>query len=288
MEEAAEAPAPRRPKPNLEETARLELGETPETKMKSLQYLRRLIEGTSSLNIPTDDEFLMSFLRARKYCVQEAFEMVKKFSQVRRDLPEFFEDLTPANVPIKTVCHEHELLMVSPQPDAFGRRVALMRLGAWKPSVCSFRDLIRTAFLLAGRYALEDSTQINGAAGIVDLKGLSFHHLTQLTPSLLIKLAQITQDCVPMRIKAVYIVNHPPVAEFLFTAVKPFLKSKLLTRIHFVGHDATQLWDMCPRDITPAEFGGTRERFDYDRQDVFLRSRAELFERLYGRCCSEK
>ncbi|XP_077520003.1 clavesin-1-like [Amblyomma americanum] len=287
MREAAKAPAKPRPQPNLEETARLELGETPETKKKSLQYLRRLIEGTSSLNVPTDDEFLVSFLRARKYRVQEAFETVKKFSQMRQDLPEFFEDLTPANVPIKTICHENELVMVSPQQDAFGRSVALLRLGAWKPSMCSFTDLIRASLLLAGRSALDDVTQINGAAGIVDLKGLNFYHMVQLTSSL-IKLVQFTQDCVPMRIKALYIVNHPPVTEFLFSAVKPFLKSKLLGRIHFIGHDASKLWDMCPRDITPAEFGGTRERFDYDRQDVFLRSRAEFFERLYSRRRSEK
>ncbi|KAH6934977.1 hypothetical protein HPB50_002559 [Hyalomma asiaticum] len=115
---------------------------------------------------------------------------------------------------------------------------------------------------------------------VIDLEGLGFHHFRQLTPSLLIKLAHITQDCTPIRVKAVYIINYPSAFKAVFEVVKPFLKAKLLTRIHFVGGDVSELWKICPPDLVPAEFGGTREDFDFDRQEESVLRKSHVFEEL--------
>ncbi|KAL1485041.1 hypothetical protein MTO96_032230 [Rhipicephalus appendiculatus] len=215
---------------NLEEIARLQLGETPETKAESLLRLRQLLEGEPTLKYPESDDFLVMFLRARKYRVEDAFKMIKNYFRMRRDMPEFFDGLVPENVSFRTVCHDQKLLMISPEPGEYGRSIAVVNIGAWNPEVCSLLDITRAVLLLTSSWLHEDNPTICGVAGVVDLKGLSIRHLTHITPSYLVKVIRITQDCWPVRIKAMYIINHPKVFEIIFAAVKPFLRSKLLSR----------------------------------------------------------
>ncbi|XP_037505549.2 alpha-tocopherol transfer protein-like [Rhipicephalus sanguineus] len=234
----------------------------------------------ASLHVPSDEKFLLMFLRAKKYNVEEAFRVFQNYIRARRDVPEFFRDVTPASVRLREICHENHLVMTSMEADALGRSIALMRLGAWDPTMCSFIDFIRGTMALTSSNFYEDAAQIRGVAAIVDLEGLGFHHFRQLTPALLIKIAHITQDCSPMRVKAVYVINYPSAFKALFEVVKPFLKHKLLTRIHFVGEDASELWKICPRGLVPAEFGGTRNEFDFDRQEESVLRKTRLFEEL--------
>lgn len=268
------------PQPSLEEVARLELGETPEIRTKSLQRLRHLLEGVPSLKVPPGDDFLVLFLRARKYRVEDAFNTIQKYFRMRRDIPEFFEDLTPANTPLESICHENNLVMISPEPDAYGRGIAMIKLGAWDPSICSLSELSRAALLVTGSGQLEDAAQIRGVSGIVDFKGFGLQHLGLLTPSFLKKAVHITQDCWPARIKALYVINCPKVFEILFAAVKPFLRYKLMSRIHFIRNDDPRFWDICPTTLVPEEFGGRQERFDYAQQDELIRSKRVFFESL--------
>ncbi|KAL1485030.1 hypothetical protein MTO96_032219 [Rhipicephalus appendiculatus] len=193
---------------DLQERARLELGETQEVREESLERLRRLIK-EASLHVPSDEQFLLMFLRTKKYNVEESFRVFQNYVRARRDVPEFFRGVTPTNVRLREICHENRLVMTSPEPDALGRSMALMRLGAWNPTMCSFNDLIRGTLALASSNFYEDVAQIGGVAAIVDLEGLGFHHFRQLTPALLIKITHITQDCSPMRVKAVYVINYP-------------------------------------------------------------------------------
>ncbi|KAL3196226.1 hypothetical protein MRX96_015530 [Rhipicephalus microplus] len=264
---------------DLQERARLELGETQEVREECLERLRRLIK-EASLHVPSDEKFLLMFLRSKKYNVEAAFRVFQNYVAARRDIPEFFRDLRPENIRLREICHENHLVMTSTEPDSLGRSMALMRLGAWNPTMCSFNDFVRGVLTLASCNFYEDLAQIGGVAGIVDLEGLGFHHFRQLTPGLLIKLTHITQDCSPVRMKAVYVINYPSAFKTLFEVVKPFLKHKLLKRVHFVREDLSQLWKICPQDLVPDEFGGKRNDFDFDRQEELVLRKCHVFEDL--------
>ncbi|KAH7954957.1 hypothetical protein HPB49_023324 [Dermacentor silvarum] len=159
-------------------------------------------------------------------------------------------------------------------------RLRQLLAGAWNPAICSLVDFTRAVLLLTSSWLLEDFPSICGAVGVIDMKGLNIHHLAQLTPSYLMKVANLMQDCCPVRIKAVYIINHPKIFQVIFATIKPFLRSKLLSRVYFVGHEDSEFWDHFPRDLVPSEFGGRREHFDYDRQEQFVHSKSDFFETL--------
>lgn len=46
----------------------------------------------------TDDSFLLRFLRARKYKIEKAFEVLVNYTKFANENPEVFKDLTAASV----------------------------------------------------------------------------------------------------------------------------------------------------------------------------------------------
>ncbi|XP_077517762.1 alpha-tocopherol transfer protein-like isoform X2 [Amblyomma americanum] len=247
------------PPMDLDALAKKELGETPELQQSSLERLRELLKGEDSLLVPPDDSFLLMFLRARKYRVNDAFTTVKNYFRVRRDVPEYFDKLTPSNIAYQTVCYEHKLLLSSKDRDPQRRAAGYINFE------CNL---------------LAEETQIRGAIAIVDMKGFGAHHLMALSPWFLRRIVFIVTQSLPTRIKGFYFINTPTVFSVVFSLIRSLVPAKLKERFRLLGNDISTLHEVLPRDFIPKEFGGTREDFDYHNQKKFFHSRASHFERV--------
>lgn len=267
----------------LAEIARQELGETPEVKQQAVKQLRELLSDEPLLNYPTDEAFLVKFLRARKYNVERAFDSIKKYFTYRRENPEIFEGLTPDCIPFDVACRQHQLFTVSRKKDPEGRVVFLVNAGMWTTSVCSMNDFFKVDVVHLEHLLLDEEAQIKGFVAVFNLKGLGVYHLAQYTPSVIRKLIQLAQDCFPMRIKAIYIINNPSAFDVLFSIVKLFMKAKLLQRTHLLGYDVDKMRELLPDDLIPEEEGGSLERYDYDEIERELQRTTKFFEEL-NRC----
>ncbi|KAH7954652.1 hypothetical protein HPB49_020559 [Dermacentor silvarum] len=269
---------------DLEEMARRELGETPEVKAKCIAKLRRLLADESWLECPTDEEFLVKFLRARKYDVEEALKNIRKYFRVKQETREMFENLNPYSVPFDSTCRQHRLVTVSRQRDSLGRGVVLLRLGAWNSRMCSLNDYFRVSLVQVEWLLFQQDVQIRGVVFVLDFKGLSVYHITQYTPYFISKLLYLMQDCYPIRVKALYVIHNPALFDILFAAAKRFMKPKLLQRVRLLGHDLAKLHSLLPADVIPKEAGGTHEFYDYDKLEKDLQSKAKFFDEIsrYG------
>lgn len=267
-------------KQDLETVARLELGETPEVKRSSLTQLRQLIEKDGGLRVPPDDDFLLMFLRIRKYNVPEALERIRRYFRARKNMPEYFEEVTTSSALYETVFREHKLIMYANERDLLGRVVSVTNCGAWSSDICSIPELFRCGLWAMECNLLEEETQIRGYVAVLDLKGFGTHHLMQMTPWFLARLISITQDCLPVRLKGIYFLNTPAVFEVVYAIAKPFLSAKLKSRIHFIGSDLSPLCGVIPSELIPEEFGGTRNAFDNAIQERLYKEKEGHFDRL--------
>jgi hypothetical protein len=104
---------------------------------------------------------------------------------------------------------------------------------------------------------LEPETQVNGAVVIFDMDGLSLQQAWQFTPPFAKRIVDWLQDSVPLRVKAIHIVNQPKIFNMVFSLFKPFLKEKLRNRIHFHGNDRESLHKHLSQKCLPKEYDGT-------------------------------
>ncbi|XP_077557972.1 alpha-tocopherol transfer protein-like [Haemaphysalis longicornis] len=249
-----------------------------------LSTLKKLIADEELFDCPKDEKFLLKFLRARKYEAEAAFRSIKNYFRARRDNPDIFDDFVPSAIPYDAVCRKNRLVTASTQRDALGRGVVLIKTGAWDGSICSVYEFISCCFMVVEWLLLHEDVQKRGVVYILDYQGLGLHHLTQFTPLLIRRLVHISEDCLPVRVKAVYVVNGPSVFDVIFAITKPFMKAKLVERVHLIGSNVEKLLNVVPSDVIPKEFEGTHESYDYDKLERDLLSRSEYFEELcrYG------
>ncbi|KAG0425162.1 hypothetical protein HPB47_027656, partial [Ixodes persulcatus] len=189
--------------------------------------LRTFLTEEPSLQCPLDEEFLVKFLRGRKYRVMDTLEVIRKYFHVRLEHTDIFDDLLPSRIMFDTIYRRHRVVTVLKEPDSLGRPIVVARLGVWNPSLCSITELFRAIVLVAEYYLLDPKTQITGIVSVVDLKGLNFTHLLHYTVSEMKKAVKLVQECYPVRIRGIYIINNPPVFELFQPALKLFMKPKL-------------------------------------------------------------
>lgn len=82
--------------PELIEKARNELNEDPETRMGMIEEFREMLKQRPDLRFETADKDLIKFLRARKFDLERAFDLIVSYYEKKRDLPELFANYSPS------------------------------------------------------------------------------------------------------------------------------------------------------------------------------------------------
>lgn len=129
----------------------------------------------------------------------------------------------------------------------------------WKHKEVTLDEVFKGCVVFLEAAMLEPETQVHGAVVIFDMDGLSLQQTWQFTPQFAKRIVDWLQDCVPMRVKAIHIVNQPKIFNVVFALFKPFLREKLRNRIYFHGTDRQTLHKhMSPKCLPPC-YGGTSE-----------------------------
>lgn len=224
------------------EKAEKELRETPEVVEQALTELRQLLKKEPSLYVPIEkDDYLLKFLRPCKFYPESAFKKIQAYYKFRLAHGDYCRDLLPSAI---RAPFEHSIVSILAPRDQHGRRIILVESGErWNPQEVSLKDVFRGIQVgLEGAMA-EPRTQICGVISVFDMKGLSFKHIMQFTPSYAKMVLDWIQESVPIRVKAVHIINQPYIFNMLFAIFKPFMREKLRSRIHFHGTNMSSLME---------------------------------------------
>ncbi|CAN8026929.1 unnamed protein product, partial [Ixodes persulcatus] len=270
--------------PDLEMVAKRELGETPQVKEDAVAQLRALLSEDPALHCPLDEDFLVKFLRSRKFHVRETLDIIRRYFRVRQEHTDIFDNLLPSRILYDAILHQNKLMTVPKKRDFLGRLIVIFKMGAWNPAVCSLNELFRLVLVGTECNLMDPTNQIAGIVGVVDLDGLHISHCLYFTPSEIRKAVKIMQDSYPLRIKGVYVINNPPVFQLIYALVRLLLKPKNRERLHVIGRDYEKLHTFVPREGLPTEYGGLLESYDYGELEATYRSKEDIFVDLsrYG------
>ncbi|XP_074039643.1 alpha-tocopherol transfer protein-like isoform X2 [Leptinotarsa decemlineata] len=243
-------------KPEVQEIARKELRETPDVKRDAIVALRDLLKEEKDLHIPLDNDiWLVRFLRPCKFYPESALESIKRYYAFKVKHADIYDGLMPSK---ERNVFLQDILTVQPNRDQLGRRMLIIELGKkWKCSEVSLDEVFKGVVLFLEAAMLEPETQVCGAVVFLDMEGLSLSQTTKFTPSFAMKLLEWLQDSVPLRVKAIHIVNQPYVFKIVFALFKPFLREKLRSRLYFHGTDRKSLHQHVSPKCLPENYGGT-------------------------------
>ncbi|GIX86104.1 clavesin-1 [Caerostris darwini] len=152
--------------------AKEELNETPETRNACLRQLKEMLSKQKEFTSRTDDDFLLRFLRCRKFDCKKALKMLREHYKFRKLHPGVYLSPTALEEALR-LCIFNYL----PHRDHKGRVICLLRFDRWDVDKISYEDFIAAGNLMC-EYALDNNpvTQINGFIAIWDYKGFNVRH----------------------------------------------------------------------------------------------------------------
>ncbi|XP_034416024.1 clavesin-1-like [Cyclopterus lumpus] len=244
------------------EKARLELNENPDTLHQDIQQVRDMIVSRPDIGfLRTDDDFILRFLRARKFDQTETFRLLAQYFQFRQQNLDMFQSFKVDDPGIKRALMDG-FPGVLETPDQHGRKILILFASNWDQSRNSFTDILR-AILLSLEVLIENpELQINGFVLIIDWSNFSFKQASKLTPNILKLAIEGLQDSFPARFGGIHFVNQPWYIHAMYTIIKPFLKDKTRKRIFLHGNNLNSLHLLLQPEFLPSEFGGTLPPYD--------------------------
>ena len=176
--------------PELAGIAASELNETPANRRQSLKEFHKSLEDEGK----EEDEFLLRFLRCKKFNVSRALSVYEGYHTFRRDNPHLFENLCPHGV---RHIWEAGVIGALPHRDKKGRAIMVAFPGRWDPDRHSLEDMMRAMILQLEHLITSVETQINGIVMIADFSEFSFYQARCIRPwyfQLLASLVQVGRD----------------------------------------------------------------------------------------------
>lgn len=241
------------------EKAEKELRESDAERVSSVRALRDwALQRKDWLKTPVDIEFLLRFLRVRKFTQLEARKTLEHYWTARTQSPEWFKDIDSCDPDLQEIIGTG-LTLVCPGTDNDGRVYCFDRPEAidvdWAVEKFGINKIFKAMVCVFDWILMNVNTQVNGIVFIEDMSGFNLKHtMTLYTTETNKKFMSIFQDGYPCRTKSMHIYNEPPIFDPLFAVMKQFLKPKLRKRIHMVGKNLTNLYEKVDMDMLPTEF----------------------------------
>jgi len=237
--------------------AKEELHEDPETRGDYVETVQEMTVSRPDLRfLRTDDAFVLRFLRARKFCHMEAFQLFAKYFEYRQRNQNLFHNFSASESGIRDALFDG-FPGVLPYRDHFGRVILTMYTSNWDETHYSLISIYRAVLLTLEKLIEVPETQIHGFVMIVDWTEFTFKQSTKLSPKILKLIVEGLQDCFPARFGGIHFINQPWYVEAAFKVIRPFLKEKNRERIFMHGNNLTGLHHQIHKDILPAELGGS-------------------------------
>lgn len=241
---------------------------------KELQSFRELVLNDKQLYCPTDDIFLLSFLRGRKFDRERAHKLLKNYYSARKHYTETFTNFNPYSV---KKCTDTKIMGFLKHTDQNGRAIGIGRASHWDSSKFHVKEILRAMLVHLDLLLVNPLTQINGFCLILDAKKLSWRHIIQLTPTTAYLIVSTIFGSYPLRYKAIHVVNIGTLVQAFLAAFLPFLPYKLKKRIH-MHQDFESLHKFIYPKYLPEDYGGELPPFDPEYSSNLLLEYQTFFE----------
>ncbi|CAL1271800.1 unnamed protein product [Larinioides sclopetarius] len=233
-----------------------DLNETEELRKRCLHELREWAKSQPHfINCRLDNNFLLRFLRMRKYRVDLAQQVLDKYLTVKTKYPMTYQKLDIHKPSLRDLISRGYVFPL-PERDKDGRIVLFCIAKALDTTRHKQADVFKS-FLLTFEVLMEcELNQKRGINYIFTQEGYQIQHALLVGLRDLQKMIHSGEKAMPLRHKELHWMNVPKYLATLFQLLKTFLSQKLQDRI-IIHHDISSLHNRFPTSMLPKEYGGT-------------------------------
>ncbi|XP_013112706.1 alpha-tocopherol transfer protein-like [Stomoxys calcitrans] len=275
--------------PTLADIALRDLNETPERIQQDLHILREWIKKQRHLRARTSDQFLVAFLRRCHFSLEKTKKRIDNFFSYYNVFPEVFR-----NRSITSRIFDINRLGVHYYPE-FPRctdksAILIARFGQFDPNRYNVREIFQFIMMAMEIISVEnDYATVAGVSQILDLANITFENIKRFDRSIFERYWTWLEDCCPLRIKEVYVINAAKDIQFRIHMIKTLMKNQLAHPIRTVK-SMEELYTHIPRSNLPEEYGGSNGHIGecVAYMEDLLHTYRQYFDEdtLYG--CSEE
>ncbi|XP_043600511.1 retinol-binding protein pinta-like [Bombus pyrosoma] len=232
------------------------LNETDEIRPIKIAEIRQWITENEDLHAPTDDFFILRFLRACKFNIEKTKSKLWNYYKQRANLPEWYSNRDPF-LPELQELFDLGVFLPLRKLDNEGRMVVIIRAAAHSPNRHKMSDMLKASLMILD-LALRDheSVTIHGITAILDISGITYEHVFQLPPNVIKNLVHAWQGCYPVRIYSLDFINTHKFINTVLNVFRSFMTTKLKQRVHVHARDKLKLYETLPVNMLPKEYGG--------------------------------
>lgn len=238
----------------LRRIAEEELNETDDRREHALRTLREWAEKNPRIvKVRMDSNFLLKFLRAKKFSIPLAQENLERFLLLR-----FVRD---GSLFMNLDCRQPRLnklldlgyMFALPKRDKNGRRVMFYRPGVFDLNEFSNDDMVRTHAICYDTLMADEENQIRGVVHAGVGTGIGLQYLTLFTIKEAVRIAKNGERLLPMRHREMHGCNINPALKIAVDWGLTLISEKLRNRVRLY----TDIKDIqMDKSLLPKEYGG--------------------------------
>ncbi|KAL1130520.1 hypothetical protein AAG570_011766 [Ranatra chinensis] len=225
----------------------------PDLKKEDIETLKQWAQ--SQQNIPEIKEIqLILFHHSCYYNLEDTKSCIQIYYSLRMSTPDLFDNRCLSQPELKKAT---EVLRYGAFPikDPNGYQIMFHGLQDYDPSRYVLADALKVLFMGVEACTYVEGT-VPGYIFLFDMTGVRLGHITRLSLTLLKKVLTYIQDAIPVRLKAIHIINTLPLIDKVMFLMKPFMKKELLKMIHFHSSNNEEIQKYLPKPCIPVDFGG--------------------------------
>ncbi|XP_055683182.1 clavesin-1-like [Lutzomyia longipalpis] len=241
---------------DLKECAERELRETNAIRKSTLEAIRNwLIQHPKILSTRLDSNFILRFLRNKKFSVPQSQECIERYLLLRKVRNgEMFHNLD-MTVPEIDDLLDLGYIFALPQRDHLGRRVIMHRPGVFDVQKHKNYHMLKVHALTYESLLEDEENQIRGFVYVVDAAKIGLQHLTLFTPQEAVRIAKNAERTIPMRHKRLVAFNINSSLKFAVDFGISLVSEKFRKRV-VLCTNLERAYRYIDKDLLPAEYGG--------------------------------
>ncbi|XP_075231069.1 alpha-tocopherol transfer protein-like [Lycorma delicatula] len=240
-------------------TADEEYRKNPELKKEDIAELRQWMKTQPHLPQNVTDEQLILFYHSCYYDMEATKSCVEIYYTTRTNTPEFFSnrnlDLPETQQALKALYYG-----CIPVKDPNGYQIIFHKLQSSDASKYVFNDGVKLLSMAIDACLHVEGT-VPGYVFLFDMKGVKLAHLTKLSVSSLKKFFLYLQEGMPVRLKAIHVMNTHSLVDKILLLLKPFMKKELIKMIHFHTGMET-VYEALSVKCFPKDYSGEQQTVD--------------------------